>query len=89
MPVVPKFSDGNIRTPVAPYGFAIRDGKLVPSKADLRICRTVVDLIVQKNFSANAVTKELGRLGFKTRSGQAEWHHGTVISILKRWKGKI
>lgn len=50
---------GNFRSPVAPYGYEVRDGKLVASKAELRICRTVVDLIGQKGFSANAVAKEL------------------------------
>ncbi len=67
----------------------VSGGKLIVSKAELRICRSFVDLIVQKGFSANAAAKELGRLGFKNRSGEKTWRHGTVISIFKRWKGKI
>ena len=79
----------NYRCRVPPYGYAIKDGKLVPSKAELRICRQVVDLIQRSGLSANAVAKELSRQGVKSRSGRAHWDHSAIISIFKRWKDKL
>lgn len=34
----------NYRCRIAPYGYSIQAGRLVPNKAELRICRQVVDL---------------------------------------------
>ena len=79
----------NYRCRVAPYGYSIRDGKLVPNKAELRICRQVVNLIRQRGLSASAVGKELSRQGLKSRSGRAHWDHSAVRSIFKRWKDKL
>jgi hypothetical protein len=79
----------NYRCRVPPYGYAIRDGKLVPCKAELRICRQVVTLIRRSGLSANAVARELSRQGVKSRSGRAHWDHSAIISIYKRWKDKL
>ena len=79
----------NYRCPVAPYGYAIKGGKLVPNKAELRICPLVVDLIRRSGLSANAVGKELTRRGLKSRSGRAHWDHSTNQSIFNRWKDKL
>ncbi len=79
----------NYRSRCAPYGYEVKGGKLVPNKAELRTCRTVVDLIRRKGLSANAVGKELSRRGIKSRSGRAHWDHSTILSIFNRWKDKI
>jgi transposase len=79
----------NYRCRVAPYGYSIQAGKLVPSKSELRICRAVVDLIQRSGLSANAVAKELARRGYKNRAGRAAWDHSTVRSIFGRWKDKL
>jgi len=79
----------NYRCRVAPYGYAVKNGKLVPNKAELRICRQVVNLIQRRGLSANAVAKKLSRQGLKSRSGRAHWDHSTVISIFNRWKDKL
>jgi len=79
----------NYRCRVAPYGYSIKDGRLVPNKTELRICRIVVDLIRRNGLSANAVGNEMGRRGYKSRSGRAHWDHSTVQSIFNRWKDKL
>ena len=79
----------NYRLRVAPYGYKIRDGKLAPSKTEMKLCRLVVELVKRKGLSANAVAKELGIRGYQNRSGAAKWDHSTVISIFKRWKDKL
>jgi hypothetical protein len=79
----------NYRCRVAPYGHSIRAGKLVPNKSELRLCRTVVDLIRRSGLSPTAVAKELGRRGLKNRAGRTSWDHSTVRSIYSRWKDKL
>lgn len=79
----------NYRCRVAPYGYSIQAGRLVASKAELRICRLVVDLIRTQGLSANATAKELSRRGLKSRSGRPQWDHSTILSIFKRWKDKL
>jgi len=79
----------NYRLRVAPYGYQIRAGKLVPSKSELNLCRLVVELVKRQGLSANAAAKELGKRGYKNRSGRTTWDHSTVQSIFKRWKDKL
>lgn len=79
----------NYRLRVPPYGFKIRDGKLVPSKPELKLCRLVVELIKRRGLSVNATAKELGKRGYKNRSGAVKWDHSTVRNIFKRWKDKL
>ena len=78
----------NYRLHTAPYGWKVKDGKLAPNKAELKICRRVVTL-VRQGLSYNAVAKELTKLGLRGRSGKAHWDHSTVISIYKRWNEKL
>ena len=78
----------NYRCPEPPYGFAVKSGKLVPRKTELRTCRLVVELI-RKGVSANGVAQELSKRGIKSRSGKARWGHGTILRINDRWKDKL
>ena len=79
----------NYRCPVAPYGYQIQSGKLIPNKRELHICRTVVNLINKDCFSQNITARELTRRGLKTRSGKLKWDSKTIFNIYKRWNGKI
>lgn len=79
----------NYRCRSAPYGFQIRDGKLIPSKKEMKLCRLVVELMKRKGLSANATAKELGNRGYKNRSGNQKWDHSTIIGIFNRWKDKL
>ena len=79
----------NYRCRVPPYGYSIRDGRLVPNKAELRVCRMVVNLIRRKRLSFNAVARELGHQGIVSRSGRPRWDHSAIISIFNRWKDKL
>jgi hypothetical protein len=78
-----------LKMPSAPYGYVVKNGKLVPNKTVLRICRLVVDLIRRSGLSATAVGNELSRRGLKSRSGRAHWDSTTVLNIFKRWKDKL
>lgn len=72
-----------------PYGFSKRDGRLVPNKSELRICRVIISLDSGKGLSARAIGKELEARGIKNRKGAISWTHGSIKRILARWKGKI
>ena len=76
-----------IRTP--PYGFSIKDGKLVPHKLEMKICRLVVELIGRQGLSNSATAKELKKYGYKNRYGRTVWDHSSVRNIFKRWKDKL
>lgn len=78
----------NYRHNTPPYGWKIKEGKLIPNKSELKICRRVVTLVRQGN-SYNAVAKQLTKLQIKARSGEARWDHSTIISIYKRWNEKL
>jgi len=73
----------------APYGFSVRNGKLVTNKAELRICRMVVSLIQRDGKNMSEVARELTHKKFKNRAGREKWNSKTVFNIYKRWKDKI
>jgi hypothetical protein len=78
----------NYRCPNAPYGFAVKQGRLVPNKSELRTCRLIVEAI-RGGQSANSVCRNLMERGIKARSGKVKWGHFTVLSIFNRWKDKL
>ena len=79
----------NYRCPVAPYGYMVRDGKLVPNTKELVICRLVVNLIGREGLAQTETARELGKRGFKTRIGKSKWDSKTIYNIYRRWTGKI
>lgn len=78
----------NYRHHTPPYGWKVKDGKLIPHKSKLTLCRRVVTL-VRQGCSYNSVAKELEKLGFKSRKNKVRWDHSMVISIFNRWKEKL
>lgn len=79
----------NYRNNSPPYGYMIRDRKLVLNKAEMKICRMVVELRSRRGYSTTQVAKELERLGYKNRKGNTVWNTATVLNIFERWNGKI
>lgn len=79
----------NYRCPVAPYGYQVQIGKLIPNKRELHICRTVVNLIDRDGLTHSETARELARRGHKTRTGKLKWDSKTIFNIYKRWNGKI
>ncbi len=79
----------NYRMRVAPYGYAIQNGKLVSNKTELKICRLVVELVQRHGRRHTDVARELSRRGYKNRAGRKKWNSGTVFNIYKRWKDKL
>lgn len=82
-------SPDNFRCPVAPFGYSVENAKLIPNKAELRVCHLIVDLMKRKDLSAREVAKELGKRGLKNRAKQTVWSHGSVLAIYRRWKDKL
>lgn len=72
-----------------PYGFSKLGSRLVPNRAEMRICRLVVSLHGRKGMSMRLVALELEKRGFKNRHGKVSWALTTVYGIFKRWNGKI
>ncbi|MDZ4662531.1 MAG: recombinase family protein [Pseudomonadota bacterium] len=79
----------NYRLLYAPYGFTKKDGRLVPNKSELKICRLVVQLRGDSKISFQEIARELERRRIKSRTGSISWTHATVGRIFKRWNGKI
>jgi hypothetical protein len=89
LPVVDRTNPENYRLYTPPYGYSVRDGKLATNKAELKICRLVVELIAHEQRSQMDVARELSRRGFKSRAGNRDWNSKTVFNIYKRWKDKL
>jgi IS30 family transposase len=79
----------NYRHHVVPYGYSVRDKRLVLNKAEQRICRLVVELIDRREKNHSEVARELSSRNFKNRAGSTKWDSKTVFNIYKRWKGKL
>ena len=79
----------NYRNNSPQYGYAVRAGKLVPNKSEMKICRMVVELRGRRGLSTNQVAKELEKRGFKNRKGRTIWNTNTILNIFERWKNKI
>ncbi|MFN8792587.1 MAG: hypothetical protein ACK5Y2_14120 [Bdellovibrionales bacterium] len=79
----------NYRLAYAPYGFSKRDGRLVPNKTELKICRIVVQLRINSKMSFHEIARELERRRIKGRTNSVSWTHATVGRIYKRWNGKL
>jgi len=79
----------NYRCTTPPYGFLVRDGKLLPNRLEMKICRLVVELIQREGRNHSEVARELTKRGLKSRSGKTKWDSKTVFNIFKRWKDKI
>jgi hypothetical protein len=79
----------NYRCPVCPFGYSVKDGKLIPNKTELRVCHAIVESIDRQGQTYRATAKELARRGMKNRAGRTSWSHGSVKAIYNRWKGKI
>ena len=79
----------NYRCTTPPYGFQVRDGKLLPNRLEMKICRLVVELIQRDGQNHSEVARELARRGLKSRTRKAKWDSKTVFNIFKRWKDKL
>jgi hypothetical protein len=79
----------NFRNNSPPYGYMVKAGKLVPNKAELKICRAVVELRGRRGFSTTEVGLALEKKGFKNRNGRTVWNSNTILNIFNRWNGKL
>ena len=61
----------NYRHHNPPYGFKVRGKKLVTNRAEIEICRPVVELISRQSLGIRETGRELARRGFKNRKGNA------------------
>lgn len=79
----------NYRAPNAPFGYKIIDGRLMPYKKEIKICRLVVTLKNEEKISFNAIAKSLTEKKIKNRSGSYYWDHKVTKSIYERWNEKL
>jgi hypothetical protein len=82
-------SPGNYRHPSAPYGHAVKNGKLVLNKSEQRVCKLIVEQIKRQNQNYNEVARELSKRGIKNRAGRSKWDGKAVAKIFNRWKDKL
>jgi len=79
----------NYRLHESPFGFSKRDNQLIPNRAEMRICRLVVELRTRRKMSTRQVAEELIRRGVRNRRGKVFWTHTGVGRIFNRWNEKI
>ncbi len=79
----------NYRYNTPPYGFQVREGKLLPNRLEMKICRLVIELIQREGRTHSDVARELIRRGLKSRTGKVKWDSKTIFNIYKRWKDKL
>lgn len=79
----------NFRHHNPPYGYKVKDNKLVLNSAELKMCRAVVEYMGRKKCSARQTARELEKRGYKNRRGELNWGHLTIQQIFKRWKDKL
>ena len=79
----------NFRLHHPPFGFSKLEGSLVPNKAEMRICRLVVELRDRQKMSTRETAEELMRREIRNRRGVVYWTHVAVGRIFNQWKGKI
>ncbi len=79
----------NYRRSKAPYGYKIKNHKLVLNRSEMKVCRLVVEMMGRENKGARETAREIMKRGFKNRQGEVSWGHLVVQQILKRWNGKI
>ncbi|MBX2986285.1 MAG: hypothetical protein KF802_00165 [Bdellovibrionaceae bacterium] len=60
-----KTNPNNYRHHNPPYGYAVRNGKLVLNNAEVKICRAVVELMGRKKQGARSAARVLEEKGFK------------------------
>ena len=73
----------NFRHHNPPYGYTVREGKLVVSRNELRVCRMVVELLGRQKKSARESARILVDKNIKNRRGEIKWVHLVVQQILK------
>lgn len=79
----------NYRHHNPPFGYHVKNGKLLPCKPELRVCRLIVQLIRDKGHGFRETARELEQRGLKNRKGQNKWGHYVVTQIYNRWKEKL
>jgi DNA-binding Lrp family transcriptional regulator len=79
----------NYRHHEPPYGYRIKDGKLVSDKKEMQISRLVVELRTRQGWAFARIASELMRKGYRNRRGETVWHHHSVNKIFQRWSGKL
>ena len=78
------------RGPSTPaYGLRKLDGQLAPCKREIKICRLIIDLIDNENFSYRKTAREMEARNIKNRKGHASWNYMTVKAIYQRWGDKL
>lgn len=65
-----------------PFGYCIRDSRLVADDAEAPLVPLIFDLYAAKRLGAHAIAKRLNQAGHRARSGKA-WGHTAVLTVLR------
>src|SRR5687768_9288283 len=84
-----KINPNNYRHYNPPYGYKVKDNKLVLDNSEMKICRLFVELMDRQKKGAREAARELMNQKFKNRRGEVTWGHFVVQQIFKQWKNKI
>ena len=59
------------------------NGKIVDHKRELKIIKRIKELYI-KGIDANTIAKVLSTMKIPTKQHKKDWHHQTIINLLKR-----
>ena len=67
------------------YGKKKVNGKIIDHKRELQVIETIKKLYV-KGINPNSIAKVLSTMKIPTKQRKKDWHHRTIIKLLKREK---
>ena len=79
----------NYRHANPPYGYKVKDNKLVLNKSEIKVCRVIIDLMGRNKYSPTETINALMARCYKNRKGGTAWGYLAVQKIFKRWKDKL
>jgi site-specific DNA recombinase len=65
-----------------PFGYRIRDSRLVPDETEAPLVPLIFDLYAAKRLGAHAIADRLNQAGHRARSGKP-WGHTAVLTVLR------
>ena len=80
-----KMENGEYVGQANPLGYDIVDNKLVINEEEAEIVRYIFKRYLE-GAGSQAIARELGNMGIKTKRGNTTWHQSTVLGILKNEK---
>lgn len=71
-----------------PYGYRVKDGRLVPDRQEMKTARRIVESRDRQNLGWRVIAEQLNAAGLWTRKG-CSWNIDSARSVYERWRGRL